>query len=206
MLTELKYPGYFSLVLSSVCLVIQIVTLIKLIIQTWKKLPKLSIIIAWLSFIFFIGYNVYILIESIEIIINANTFNNYKCIRRFMSPWIHTTGEILMYLFYLNRLYKIFSETTFKYGRKGLTLFATFIVIGFYINIAIISYIILKNERQARLNGVINNISKVEDCILIIDLYDATNYKLFLGSILIAFIVETISAMILLRYTLLFFA
>ena len=165
---QLRYPGYFSLVLSLICVVIKLVIYIKLIVQTRSKLPRLSVILAYSSIFFFILYNVEVLIESIQVINAPNSFTYETCIRRFMSPWLYTTGEILMYLFYVNRLFLIFSDSTFKYNKNKLMIFALCIIIGFYIGISILTYLIIKTAQSAKMKGISDRITTVQDCALIL--------------------------------------
>ena len=199
-LDQLQYPGHFSLVLSLICLIIELIIFIKLIVQTRAKLPSLSVIVAYLSIFFFIFHNIQVLIESIQVVYAPNSFTYGACIARFMSPWLYTTGEILMYLFYVNRLHKIFTDTTFKYSKKKLIIFAICIVIGFYISISILTYLIIKNAQSAKIKGIFDGITTVHDCELIFDLYNGTNFKLFLSSIIISLIVESVTSIVILRY------
>eukprot|EP01084_Bolivina_argentea_P290848 499723_1 len=199
MLHQLQYPGYFSLILSIICFFIQSTILISLIKQTKEKLPNKAILTAYLSILFFVIHNLDILTESIYVTINPNGFNSTLCTLRSMSIWLYKTGEILMYLFYINRLYKIFNGTEFKYNKKSLSIFGICIVIAIYIENIIVTFVVLTNSNSSDFNQISQQIQTVQDCQLIHQTYSKNiKYMLTLYSIVAAFI-ETLITAILLR-------
>eukprot|EP01084_Bolivina_argentea_P026613 49501_1 len=134
MASSLSELGYVSMVVTLINMLTQLFIIIHLIRNTKKKLPNKSIMIAYISCIFYCLYSFNTFIQSIYSV-SASHFNAAViCTYRYMTPSCFLIAKILMLIFYLSRLYKLFRGTSYEYNVHTLQIFAAFIIIGFSIS------------------------------------------------------------------------
>eukprot|EP01084_Bolivina_argentea_P036316 67203_1 len=160
----LEYPGYISLSVTFICTTVQLCILFDLIRHTKNKLStkaKTSIILAYGSIVSFSLYSIGIFIQSIyEISVSSSQFDRRICTYRYITPFFFQIGKILMFWFFIARLYGIFFKSTLKYKILPLKLFGIFCLIIFSLPSVLFGIVTL--------DGLIhtnpNEINTVADC------------------------------------------
>eukprot|EP01083_Nonionella_stella_P106319 306609_1 len=129
--------GYLSLSIVTITTCTMIAIFIHLYIHTrdrGRRQKSKSIRIAYAAISFYIFYGLNIIILSIyNIATNEETFSPYICLFTVPHPLYFTVAKILMFLFYLIRLYNIFQGTSDAFSKRKFQIFGVIIIIGFSI-------------------------------------------------------------------------
>eukprot|EP01084_Bolivina_argentea_P267600 454285_1 len=119
-----KRPGYISLPLITVTTLIMIILFIHMYQNAKQRLPSKTIYIGYASVLFYIMYGINIFILSIyNISTNESDYSGLICPFGFTHPLYFTAAKILMFLFYLFRLYEMFNGTSSAYSLFSFKIF-----------------------------------------------------------------------------------
>lgn len=190
-------PGYLALVVNGICFIVMISTLVHLIYKTRSKLPQTSIYLSYVSVFFYslyalhyVGYSIY------GISITESSFEGRVCTYGFFFQFYFIVGKVFMFIFYLTRLYHIFYNTTFKYSKRSLGIFATFIIIGYLSSASIFTYIVIKGLSRTDFNEIHN----FTHCVDAIEYQNDFQVALVGIAIMINLVVDLVVTVIILRY------
>lgn len=171
--------------------------LVVLVQKTRRKLPNASIVISYVSIVFYLLYAMHQFTFSIyAIATNSTTFDGRICIYDYFTAMYFLSGKVFTFIFYVARLYKIFEHTTFRYSKSSLKILSAFIIISYYSSAILFGYITIIGFKDAEFSKI-NNYS---DCASTVDYKDPYIQTLTFISIAINLSVDLIVTIITLRY------